>query len=349
MFAGGSAPDVIMVDAYYAPDWFSRGMAVELGPMLDSDPEANAEDWNEVFLEDMTYEGKLYGLPTDCGPMIWQYNTELVGKSGKPTPLEYYEQGNWDWDAHVELGLACTDQDANIYFRNDFFSWGNWMPMAWTYGGEFFDEGVTQCLVNSEPFVTAIQYSLDMLEEHGITPPPGASSELGLSYRAGNLAIRTCWPRQPMNRAVALGGVEIVQPCYVAAGPEGAKCITKSNNFCVCSQTEAVQECYELVKVLCGPIGEKLEQEQFKFIYPGTKENLNDPEFWAMSAWDQSIQRISNEEHGHRLPITAKIPWRQMSSIWSQYTDEVWIGDATPEQCCENIAADINKLLEEAG
>jgi hypothetical protein len=152
-----------------------------------------------------------------------------------------------------------------------------------------------------------------------------------------------------MNRAVALGGVEMVQPCYVAAGPEGAKCITKSNNFCACSQTEHVNLCYELVKVLCGPVGEMLEQESFKFIYPGSKANLENPEFWALGAWDQSVQRISNDEHGHTLPITAKIPWRQMDTIWGQYTDEVWIGEATPEECCENIAADIDKLLQEAG
>jgi len=348
MFAGGSAPDVIMVDAYYAPDWFSRGLALELDPFLDKDPEASRDDWIEVFLEDMTLDDKLYGLPTDCGPMIWQYNTQIVGECGKPTPLEYYEQDNWNWDTHIELGLACTDEEKNVFFRDDFYYWVMWMPMAWTYGGEYFNEDESKCLVDSEPFVTAIQYTLDMMEKHKIMPPPGASQELGLSYRSGNLAMRSAWPRQPMNRAVALGGIEMVQPCYVAAGPEGAKCITKSNNFCVCSQTKQPELCYELVKVLCGPEGEMLEQEQFKFIFPGTKANYNNPDFWAKGAWDQSVQRVSNEEHGHRLPITRKIPWLQMNSIWTQYTDQVWIGEMTPEECCSSIAADINKLLEAA-
>ena len=34
MFAGGTAPDVIMVEAESAPGWFSKGLAVQLDPLL---------------------------------------------------------------------------------------------------------------------------------------------------------------------------------------------------------------------------------------------------------------------------------------------------------------------------
>ena len=130
MYAGGTAPDAIECDAYWAPDWFSRGMAVHLDPLLDADPDASRDDYVEHFLPDMTVDGNLYGLPTDAGPMIWQYNTDVIGESGMPTPLEYYEQGEWNWDSFVELGNAVTDKEANIYFHTSFYSWAYWMPMA---------------------------------------------------------------------------------------------------------------------------------------------------------------------------------------------------------------------------
>ena len=135
MYAGGTAPDAIECDAYWAPDWFSRGMAVHLNPLLDADPDASRDDYVEHFLPDMTVDGKLYGLPTDAGPMIWQYNTDLVAQSGMSTPLEYYEQGEWNWETHVELGKAITDIENNIYFHTSFYSWAYWLPMAWTFGG----------------------------------------------------------------------------------------------------------------------------------------------------------------------------------------------------------------------
>lgn len=349
MYAGGTAPDAIECDAYWAPDWFSRRMAVHLDPLLDADPDASRDDYVEHFLPDMTVDGNLYGLPTDAGPMIWQYNTDVIGESGMPTPLEYYEQGEWNWDSFVELGNAVTDKEANIYFHTSFYSWAYWMPMAWTFGGSMFNEDVTQCTVDSEAFITALQYTLELKDVHEIMPAPGTASDLGLNFRSGNVGMMSAWSRQPLNRAVSLGGNDKVQPCFVAAGPEGAKCITKSNNEFVSSQSDYTDLAYDLIKMITGPEGEWVQHEEYKFIYPATRKNYDNPEYWAMSAWDQlGIQEVSQVEHGHLLPITHKIPWTQMSSIWSQYTDQVWLGDLTAAEACAGMAADINKVIEEA-
>ena len=161
--------------------------------------------------------------------------------------------------------------------------------------------------------------------------------------------MMSAWSRQPLNRAVSLGGNDKVQPCFVAAGPEGAKCITKSNNEFVSSQSDYTDLAYDLIKMITGPEGEWVQHEEYKFIYPATRKNYDNPEYWAMSAWDQlGIQEVSQVEHGHLLPITHKIPWTQMSSIWSQYTDQVWLGDLTAAEACAGMAADINKVIAEA-
>ena len=252
-------------------------MAVHLNPLLDADPDASRDDYVEHFLPDMTVDGKLYGLPTDAGPMIWQYNTDLVAQSGLPSPLEYYEQGEWNWDTHVELGKAITDIENNIYFHTSFYSWAYWLPMAWTFGGSMFNEDETQCLIDSEPFVTAIQYALDMKDTHQIMPAPGTSQDLGLSYRSGNVGMNSAWSRQPLNRAVSLGGNDKVQPCFVAAGPEGAQCITKSNNEFVSSQSEYTDLAYDLIKMITGPEGEWGTARRVQVHLPCNAEKPREP------------------------------------------------------------------------
>ena len=37
-----------------------------------------------------------------------------------------------------------------------------------------------------------------------------------------------------------------------------------------------------------------------------------------------------------------------MSSIWNQYTDQVWLGELTAAEACANMGADINKVIQDA-
>lgn len=348
MFAGGSAPDVIMVKAQFAPDWYHRGLAVQLDPLLEADPNADRTDWLESLLPYATVDGKLYGLPYSAGPMIWQYNTELAAASGVPTPLEYYERGEWTYDTVIDWSIANTRAEDNIYAWDAWYNEDLWMPLAWSNGGEFFNDDETECLVDSGPWVDAIQYVVDLRYKYEVLPPPGGSKEMGLNFRAGNIAAMGSYPQQPYWRAISMGGYQAVQPCYVAAGSLGPKCLFKSDSHCTSTQTQDVELSYELTKALCGPEGERINQEVMGYIFPATRQNFEDPEYKAMAFWDQDIQFISNEEHGHLVPITRKIPWAEMKAIWRQYTDEAWVQKISPAECCASIAADINTLLKES-
>ena len=350
-FAGGAAPDIMKCDAYWALDWAKRGVASPLEPFFEKDAEAKKDDWLESFNADMTLDGKLHGLPSDAGPRIWIYNVQIIEESGKPSPMEYYAQDNWTWEAFQELGRAVTDEAKKQHWLSfDSTSWLEWMMTAWSFGGEYFDANETKCLIDSEPFVKAIQFWADLILKDNIVLTQSVGKELGVGFHTGNEGIRGMWPNGTYSASNALGGEQMVQPWYTNAGSAGRKCVTKSNCFMICSQTEQPDLAFDLIKGLCGPEGEMLEQALYHSIFPATRQNYEDPAFWEYGKrWDlETIHKTSVTESGHRLPITAKVPWSQMQSLWTETTDEVWIGKTTVKECVKTIADEVNKMLSAA-
>ena len=52
-------------------------------------------------IQNFTYQGKTYGLPTDVAPIVFWYNKELVKKAGvDPTKIK-------DWDDFIEAVKKC--------------------------------------------------------------------------------------------------------------------------------------------------------------------------------------------------------------------------------------------------
>jgi multiple sugar transport system substrate-binding protein len=67
-----------------------------------------------------TADGRLYGVPVDCNPLVIWYNKTLLQDAGiTEMPADTYEAGNWNWDTFQsildavqesgKLGLVLSD------------------------------------------------------------------------------------------------------------------------------------------------------------------------------------------------------------------------------------------------
>ncbi|MCK4626147.1 MAG: extracellular solute-binding protein [Phycisphaerae bacterium] len=139
----------------------------------------NRDDYFPATLEALTYDGKIYALPSTGSPVAIIYNKNLFDeynakskKSGKP--LLEYPNDNWTWDDYRRAAVALTQEDKKG--RIDVFGGAmgfhrNRFPMfVWQSGGEVINKEKTHCLMDSPEAIRGIQFMYDMLWKYKCAP-----------------------------------------------------------------------------------------------------------------------------------------------------------------------------------
>lgn len=112
LIMGAEPPDLLLWNFY--PSLASKNYAAAWDDHIDF----SIGIWAGVkeSLENVSMNGKHYFIgsqPTRHGNLVW-VNTAIFEDLGVKSPLEYYAEGNWNWDTMRECALATTvDSDSN--------------------------------------------------------------------------------------------------------------------------------------------------------------------------------------------------------------------------------------------
>jgi sorbitol/mannitol transport system substrate-binding protein len=166
---GGGQFDVMTIGTYEVPIWAERGW---LSPLDNLPDDYNEDDLLASVRDGLSLDGTLHALPFYAESSMMYYRQDLFEEAG----IEMSDQPTWEevreWAGELhgsEEGLA------GICLRGK-PGWGENMAfvstLVNTYGGRWFDEEWNPEL-NSEAWVNAIQFYVDLLNDYG---PPGASS-----------------------------------------------------------------------------------------------------------------------------------------------------------------------------
>ena len=118
---GGDGPDLIL-----APNWWLRELAAA-EVLLPIDNQVTAQERMQFIpasIENLVWEGMLYGLPTDYELVALYFNRRLLDESNLPGTV----------DDLIELTLESPFQGAGIYSNFYHLVWG-----VAAYGGNLFD------------------------------------------------------------------------------------------------------------------------------------------------------------------------------------------------------------------
>ena len=109
LIAANDAPDATFMNEDQFPGLITKKLAQPITKMIDK----SKDTWLAYDLMDqLKYDGEYYGL-TDhfWGSALFVYfNKKIFGSNTKvkKTPLDYYNEGKWTWDAFYELAKATT-------------------------------------------------------------------------------------------------------------------------------------------------------------------------------------------------------------------------------------------------
>lgn len=162
MLGTGTAPDVFMVEAFWAPNLISYDVLQPLDSMIAADTSFAIEDIEPSLLDAFRVDGKLYGIPKDYSTLALYYNPELFAERGLTEPPSNWEEVR-EYARILTLDRdsdGTTDQYGLAFSESlDFF-----LPLVWQNGGDFFDENGDYAFVDST-VVNAITYVKEMHDE----------------------------------------------------------------------------------------------------------------------------------------------------------------------------------------
>lgn len=105
--AGGTAPDLMTIDAPWYPELAVKG---DFFVDLNQQDILDFSDIDQKFVKDYgEFNGKMLGLPLGVNCTATIFNKTLADKLGIPTDIQY------DWDTLLTEGKKLHDKDSNSY------------------------------------------------------------------------------------------------------------------------------------------------------------------------------------------------------------------------------------------
>jgi multiple sugar transport system substrate-binding protein len=335
-FAGGNAPDITVNQMDWVIPGASRGMFVDLNPLMAEDG-ITLDDYFYPMELEWGYEGGMYGAILYAGGQAHYVNTDLLEAAGLEFPAE-----DWTWDDLLEYAQAMTNPEEN--------QWGmdisSLPPPYWSTsfihgaGGSVLNEAKDQCTLTTPEARAGLQFVADLILVHKVMPPPGTFDGQDNPFLTGKVGILFggTWQEGDI-RASGINWDFATMPINADTGLRNVQ--LGSNAWSILSTSQHVPEAWELVKYLSGEEGQRI---MMNFGVPGLTSLVESEEYREAHA-PQDIDVVWNAfgDYGHDY-----YPTPDANEWWSAVNQElsvIWSGEATVEEATERACAAIDEIF----
>lgn len=258
MLGTDTAPDVFMLEAFWAPPLIGYDTLLPLDDYIAADPDFDLDDFEPALLDAFRRDGRLYGLPKDYSTLVLFYNPEMLAEAGLDGPPQ-------NWDQLAEYAEVLT-RDTNGDGRIDQHGFGlvdgleYVLPFIWQNGSFLVGEDGTPNL-DDPALIEALEY-LQAMHRRGHARLP---SEIGAAWNMDGLgrqrvamSISGLWALSFMDDTF----VDV--PYEVAPLPVGRdqQSISFVVGYVIPRGTENPDEAWELLRYLTSKQGQNIWAEQ---------------------------------------------------------------------------------------
>lgn len=173
-----TAPDVVQVEYRALPSLVVSGVVKDI-----TDDVADVRDGVEDNIWDLTtFDGQVYGVPQDIGPMMLTYRADLFAQYGVEVPTT--------WAEYAAAAEAIHAQDPSVYIASfsptqfEFFA-----SVAAQAGGEWWsnDGDAWSVGIGDEPSLETADYWQDLVERDLVTVEPLLTPEWNAKVNDGKI------------------------------------------------------------------------------------------------------------------------------------------------------------------
>jgi len=163
---GGALPDVFWMHTNQFLRYAQSDMLLEVGTMVEKDPELSYDNYPEGLVKMYEYNGKNYAIPKDFDTIGLIYNRKIFDDAKVP-----YPDDTWDWDKLVEVAKQLTDESKGIWgFAAENSSQSGFYNIIYQNQGSVIKEDLLESGYDMPETIEAIQFWTDLILKHKVSP-----------------------------------------------------------------------------------------------------------------------------------------------------------------------------------
>jgi multiple sugar transport system substrate-binding protein len=270
---GGDAPDVWYMDRFTGAQYAAIGLLEPIDDLIKQyEAPGFTDDYLKFGINELTYQGRLYGLPVGTDVRALYYNKTLLRDAGVDLDELDPKNGPPTIDRILEISGKVTKKDA----RGNYTQMGlvPWMDQGWGYtwsigtGAAYFDDARCGMDLTAKPVVDAFQFLYDWGRDAGASqvnaftssfqPPTNAAPS-----QSAFLAQKTAFTVQT---STTVFGLAKYAPkldygfTFLPVRAKGDKPYTWSGGFSVVAPkgSRMTREVWELMKFYGGKPGQQI-------------------------------------------------------------------------------------------
>lgn len=188
--AAYQGPDIASLDLVFAPYFASAGVLADVTDRVDALP--YADDLSPAHLDQVTYEGRTYGVPFTGDVSVMFYNKTLFAEAGLDPEAP---PATWAEVQQAAEAVAALGDGSNGFVFSGACGGCNIFsltPLVWASGGDVLDADGTEALLDSDEVGGALQLYRDLYDA-GTMPElvrTDAGPNAASAFQSGTVGIR---------------------------------------------------------------------------------------------------------------------------------------------------------------
>jgi multiple sugar transport system substrate-binding protein len=348
--AGGTGPDVYMLDRFIVAERAAAGFLQELDEFTGKDAVKPASEHLPFAWAETQFKGKTYALPFDTDTRVLYYRKDILKQAGvNPEQLDPSKGvPSLKLISNISAKLNTKDSQGN-YTRIGFVPWPNqgWhYTWGFAFNGSFYDAASCKVTPTDKGVVAGFQYLYDYAK--ALDPKKVAafvSTYYPPNYPAAQEPFIT--GRQPM---VITGDWMIANMAkYAPKADWGVTYIPTADghktswaggwSMVTPKGAKHPAEAYEFMKYITGPEGQSVYVKETAHL-PTVKSLLgNNSLFEKRHLFFKDL--LTSAKSRPAIPVGA-LYWDQLTSAMNKVT----LNQATPMDALSQVATRVNQQLQ---
>lgn len=339
---GGNMPDVFwmhsfQINTYTQYDDILLDLSDKITGSDKIDLSKFPEDIVKVY---QNPEGKQVGVPKDVDTAAVWYNKDMFDEAGIPYPT-----ADWTWDDFREISKKLTKADGSQYglAMKPGSDQESWYSTIYAYGGHVISDDMKKSGFDDPKTLEGMNVIGDIIKD-GSMPPytVQAENETVALQESGTVAMtfQGSWMASELGVNDYLK--EHIEIVALPKGPNGTCSMYNGLAWSAAAQGKHTEEAWKLVEYLGSK--EAQEKQAELGVTMSAHEGTSD-------AWTKSQEGYDLQPYLDMMDGAVLYPHSKNTTVWYSMLKEklvnVWDGSKTIEEVCNDIATNMNQMLEE--
>jgi multiple sugar transport system substrate-binding protein len=340
---GGHYPDIVYLYGSWAANVARTPHAVDLAPMIKSDPSI---DWNDFWPAErqaVTVGGKIIGVPALVDNLALVYNKKLFRQAGVPFPT-----ADWTWDDFRAAAKRLTNASAKQFgwaYVNDASEDTVWRfdALLWQAGGDILTSDQKHAAFDSPAGIKAATLLQQMATvDHSVYLDSGNQNYVNL-FNSGKIGMLFTGPWDLSQFPDVDYGVQILP------GDQNHDTISGPDQWVMLDNGDARrQAAWTFLKWFTSP-AQAMRWSLATGDLPIRASQTKQPTYQQYVKKYNGISTFVQNEQNAVKARPVLTDYNEISQAMGQAIQAILLGKASPQQALSQAADQVNQVLAQGG